>query len=576
MPELPEVETIRARLAPRLEGRRLERVEIVDPRLTRPEPPEAIAAALEGERIVRVSRRGKYLVFEFESGRHLLVHLRMTGNVEHPAQGGLAADPYRRAVVRLDDGSDVAYRDVRRFGTWDLLEPGELEDYFAVRRLGGEPLEGGFTTRALAQALEGRTRADESRPSRPARCGRDREHLRGRGTLACATPSAPSGRVADRRRDRAPPKGDPRRPGDGHFAARARRCATTAIPKAVAAGCRTSSRSTGAPVSPARAAGRRSRRRAPAAEARGSVRSASDSTPARIAVVKPWSFEPNGRFEEVDFDSTALEGNPLGDPHERPLWVYLPPGYDDEPERRYPSVYMIQGLTGQLDMWRNRAPFRRNFPELVDELFAARRGTAVHRRLRRLLDLARRQPVPRLAGDRPLPHVPLRRGRALGGRPLPHARRPRAPRDRRQVERRLRRHGHADAAARPLRRPRHARRRRALRSLLPARVPRDGPRAPRRVRRLVRALLGGLPLAPGRSRRRPTTYSSTSWCMAACYSTDADGTVRLPFDTATGELIPEVWERWLAWDPVRMVPKPRRRAPVSSKAIYIDAGKRDE
>ena len=156
MPELPEVETIRTRLAPRLEGRRLERVEIVDPRLTRPEPPEAIAAALEGERIVRVSRRGKYLVFEFESGRSLLVHLRMTGNVEHPAQGGLAADPYRRAVVRLDDGSDVAYRDVRRFGTWDLLEPGELEDYFAVRRLGEEPLERGFTTRAFTQALEGR------------------------------------------------------------------------------------------------------------------------------------------------------------------------------------------------------------------------------------------------------------------------------------------------------------------------------------------------------------------------------------------------------------------------------------
>jgi formamidopyrimidine-DNA glycosylase len=156
MPELPEVETIRARLAPRLEGRTLEHVEIADPRLTRPEPPEAIAAALEGERIARVSRRGKYLVFEFESGRHLLVHLRMTGNVEHPAQGGLAADPYRRAVVRLDDGSDVAYRDVRRFGTWDLLEPGELEDYFAVRRLGREPLARSFTTRALTQALEGR------------------------------------------------------------------------------------------------------------------------------------------------------------------------------------------------------------------------------------------------------------------------------------------------------------------------------------------------------------------------------------------------------------------------------------
>jgi formamidopyrimidine-DNA glycosylase len=154
VPELPEVETIRTRLAPGLTGRRFERVEISDPRLTRPEPPEAVAAQLEGERVSEVGRRGKYLVVEFESGRHLLIHLRMTGNVQHPARGG--ADPYRRAVVRLDDGSDVAYRDVRRFGTWELLEPGELEEYFAARRLGGEPLERGFTTAALTRALAGR------------------------------------------------------------------------------------------------------------------------------------------------------------------------------------------------------------------------------------------------------------------------------------------------------------------------------------------------------------------------------------------------------------------------------------
>ena len=65
------------------------------------------------------------------------------------------------------------------------------------------------------------------------------------------------------------------------------------------------------------------------------------------------------------------------------------------------------------------------------------------------------------------------------------------------------------------------------------------------------------------------------WCMAACYSADDDGTVRLPFDTATGQLIPEIWDRWLAWDPVRMVPK-YAEALRSMKAIYIDAGKRDE
>ena len=65
------------------------------------------------------------------------------------------------------------------------------------------------------------------------------------------------------------------------------------------------------------------------------------------------------------------------------------------------------------------------------------------------------------------------------------------------------------------------------------------------------------------------------WCMAACYSADEDGTVNLPFDTATSKLIPEVWERWLAWDPVRMVPK-HADALRSLKAIYIDAGKKDE
>ena len=156
MPELPEVETIRSRLAPGLTGRTLDRVEIRDPRLTRPEAPELVAASLEGERVADVRRRGKYLVVVFESGRHLLVHLRMTGNVLHPAPEGRKDDPHVRAVVRLDDGSDVIYRDVRRFGTWDLLEAGELEQYFAARRLGVEPLGRGFTTAALARSFAGR------------------------------------------------------------------------------------------------------------------------------------------------------------------------------------------------------------------------------------------------------------------------------------------------------------------------------------------------------------------------------------------------------------------------------------
>jgi len=156
VPELPEVETIRSSLEPGLTGRRLVRVEIRDPRLTRPLPPEAVSAELTGERVAGVRRRGKYLIVEFESGRHLLVHLRMTGTVLHPAPEGREDDTHVRAVVRLDDGSDVVYRDVRRFGTWELLEPGELEGYFEARRLGREPLERGFTTASLAAALAGR------------------------------------------------------------------------------------------------------------------------------------------------------------------------------------------------------------------------------------------------------------------------------------------------------------------------------------------------------------------------------------------------------------------------------------
>jgi len=156
VPELPEVETVRRRLEPKLAGRRFEHVEITDARLTRPFDPVEVAAELRGERVAAVDRRGKYLIVRFESGRALLIHLRMTGNVLHVEAGAaLGDDPHRRAVVRLDDGSDVAYRDVRRFGTWLLAEPDEVEPYLA-ERLGGEPLAAAFTTKRLAEALEKR------------------------------------------------------------------------------------------------------------------------------------------------------------------------------------------------------------------------------------------------------------------------------------------------------------------------------------------------------------------------------------------------------------------------------------
>ena len=154
MPELPEVETVRRRLEPVLAGRTFEDVEILDARLTRPHDPVEVAAELRGERVAEPARRGKYLVVRFESGRALLVHLRMTGTFL-AGDAGTLEDPHRRAVARLDDGSDVAYRDVRRFGTWLLLEPDEVEPYLAVR-LGPEPLTEAFTPEFLRERLRGR------------------------------------------------------------------------------------------------------------------------------------------------------------------------------------------------------------------------------------------------------------------------------------------------------------------------------------------------------------------------------------------------------------------------------------
>ena len=152
MPELPEVETIRAQLAPRLTGRSLARVEILDPRLTRPIDLFEVAEELEGDTVVAVERRGKYLVLRLESGLALLVHLRMTG--------GFHWEPtsHERAVLELDDGSRLVYRDVRRFGTWLVLEDAELDPYLTGKN-GPEPLGPRFTADWLAGRLARRRAA---------------------------------------------------------------------------------------------------------------------------------------------------------------------------------------------------------------------------------------------------------------------------------------------------------------------------------------------------------------------------------------------------------------------------------
>jgi S-formylglutathione hydrolase FrmB len=288
----------------------------------------------------------------------------------------------------------------------------------------------------------------------------------------------------------------------------------------------------------------------------------------------PWGRPLQGRLDEHVITSDALRGNALGDPVQRPLWVYTPPGYDADRDRRYPAVYVIQGFTGQLDMWRNRNPMRPLFTEEVDALFSdgatpqclvvfvdcwtslggsqfvdspatGRYHTYlcdevvawVDANYRTLAAAAHRGIAGKSSGGYGAMITPMLRPDLWGGLAT-----------------------HAGDA------------------LFEACYARDFAPCARRLRDDYQGSMDRF-LADFRGRlaftREGDDLLLNTHAMAACYSADADGTVRLPFDPATGALVPEVWDRWLAWDPVRMVPG-HADALRSLRAIYIDAGRGDE
>jgi S-formylglutathione hydrolase FrmB len=276
-----------------------------------------------------------------------------------------------------------------------------------------------------------------------------------------------------------------------------------------------------------------------------------------------------GRWEEHLFVSEALRGNPLGDPHTRPLWVWLPPDYDTDTERRWPSVYQIQGLTGQLEMWRNRAAFKQTYPELVEELepecvvvwidaWTAYGGSQfvdspatgsyhtylcdeivpwVDERYRTAAAAASRGIQGKSSGGYGAMITPLLRPDLFGGLAT-HA---------------------GDALFEHCYLPDFRDAARALRDDY------DGS-----FDRFWEDFRSRPPFSKGSDHALLNTY-----CMAACYSARADGTVALPFDVETGELDDAVWAEWLEWDPVRMARK-RRDALAGLRAVWIDSGTRDE
>ena len=162
MPELPEVETIRRQLAPALEGRRIDAVEVRDSRWSMPAPPEAIEDATRGREIERVWRRGKYLVLSLEDDVHLVMHLRMTGNLLLVAPTEDSGDrPHLRvrfelSRTRVRPAERLLFVDVRRFGTGDVLLGSDALAEFFASRLGVEPLSPDFTADAMRALARGR------------------------------------------------------------------------------------------------------------------------------------------------------------------------------------------------------------------------------------------------------------------------------------------------------------------------------------------------------------------------------------------------------------------------------------
>jgi S-formylglutathione hydrolase FrmB len=290
----------------------------------------------------------------------------------------------------------------------------------------------------------------------------------------------------------------------------------------------------------------------------------------------PWQRELAGRLDEFVVDSELLAGNPLGDPSQRPLLVYSAPGVAREQASDVASVYMLQGYSGQVDMWRARSAFEPTVIERLDAMFAAGdsppavvvfidawtslggsqflNSTSIGRYLDYLCD----EIVPFV--DARYPTAADREHRGVAGKSS----------------------GGYGAMVVPMLRPEvfgalasHAGDALFECSYLP-----EFPKIARTLRDHFGGSMDALLAAVRAAETFDWEHHASAFSMyayAAAYSPDPDrpGKALLPFVTETGRLVDEVWQQWLAWDPVRMAAR-YADALASMRRIYLDAGRSDE
>ncbi|MBS0538136.1 MAG: bifunctional DNA-formamidopyrimidine glycosylase/DNA-(apurinic or apyrimidinic site) lyase [Proteobacteria bacterium] len=158
MPELPEVETVRRGLIPRMVGHRIVKLHQRRRDLRVPMP-KRFAEQVEGRRVEAIDRRAKYLLIRLDGGQTLIVHLGMSGRMTLHDAKSAAEHPFERhdhVVFELDDGWQVRFNDARRFGLMLLVATDKVAGHKAFKGLGPEPLEDAFDGAGLAGRLKGR------------------------------------------------------------------------------------------------------------------------------------------------------------------------------------------------------------------------------------------------------------------------------------------------------------------------------------------------------------------------------------------------------------------------------------
>lgn len=154
MPELPEVETVVRALREPLIGRTINGVRNDWPRHIGTPALEELQVRIQGCCVEAIQRRAKYLVFSLTQGETLIIHLKMSGHLAVVA-ADKPTDKHVHTVFELDNGQELRFRDIRKFGRVYLVhDPAQI-----LGKLGPEPLESNFTPAVLQERLNGRTRA---------------------------------------------------------------------------------------------------------------------------------------------------------------------------------------------------------------------------------------------------------------------------------------------------------------------------------------------------------------------------------------------------------------------------------